>query len=99
MFGLGGIHVEVLKDVVFRLAPVGPVQARAMLGSIRAAALLGGVRGRPAVDQAALVELIERVSALLADLPMIDELDLNPVLAFAEGVCAVDGRISLCAPT
>ena len=98
MFGLGGIHVEVLKDVVFALAPVSAPQARSMLASIRGARLLDGVRGRPPVDKAALAELIERVSMLLADLPMIDELDLNPVLAFERGVCAVDARARIGVP-
>jgi acetyltransferase len=95
MFGLGGVHVEVLKDVVFALAPVSAPQANSMLASIRGAKLLDAVRGRPPVDKAALAELIERVSTLLADLPAIDELDLNPVLAFERGVCAVDGRVRI----
>lgn len=95
MFGLGGIHVEVLGDVVFELAPVGPAQAAAMLGSIRAAALLEGVRGRPALDRAAVAEVIERVSCLVQDLPEIDELDLNPLLVWPEGARAVDARIRL----
>lgn len=95
MFGLGGIHVEVLGDVVFELAPVGPGQAAAMLGAIRAAALLEGVRGRPALDRAAIADVIERVSCLVQDLPEIDELDLNPLLAWPEGARAVDARIRL----
>ena len=88
MFGLGGIHVEVLGDVVFELAPVGPAQAAAMLGSIRAVALLEGVRGRPALDRAAVAEVIERVSCLVQDLPEIEELDLNPLLVWPEGARA-----------
>ena len=93
MFGLGGVHVEVLGDVVFRLCPVSAPQAQGMLAAIRAAALLDGVRGRPALCKRALVELMQRLSMMLADLPEIEELDLNPVLAFADSVCAVDGRI------
>ena len=93
MFGLGGVHVEVLGDVVFRLCPVSAPQAQGMLAAIRAAALLDGVRGRPALCKRALVELIQRLSMMLAELPEIEELDLNPVLAFADSVCAVDGRI------
>ena len=69
MFGLGGIHVEVLKDVVFRLGPVSAPEAEAMLASIRGAALLDGVRGRPALCKPALVELIQRVSMLMTQLP------------------------------
>ena len=95
MFGLGGIHVEVLKDVAFALAPVSAPQARSMLASIRGARLLDGFRGRPPVDKEALTELIERVSMLLSDLPLIEELDINPVLAFEDGVCAIDGRVRL----
>lgn len=97
MFGLGGIHVEVLGDVVFELAPVGPAQAAAMLGAIRAAALLEGVRGRPALDRAAIADVIERMSCLVQDLPEIDELDLNPLLAWPEGARAVDARMRLAA--
>lgn len=93
MFGLGGVHVEVLKDVVFRLGPLSAPEAQAMLASIRGAALLDGVRGRAAVCKPALVELIQRLSMLMTDLPEIEELDLNPVLAFADEVCAVDARV------
>lgn len=98
MFGLGGVHVEVLKDVVFRLGPLSAPEVEAMLHSIRGAALLGGVRGRPAICKPALIELIQRLSMLMTDLPMIEELDLNPVLAFANGVWAVDARARVKAP-
>ena len=93
MFGLGGVHVEVLKDVVFRLGPLSRPEVERMLGAIRGAALLDGVRGQPALCKAALIELIQRLSMLLTDLPMIEELDLNPVLAFGDHVCAVDARV------
>jgi acetate---CoA ligase (ADP-forming) len=79
--------------VVFRLCPVSAPEAQGMLAAIRAAALLDGVRGRPALCKSALTLLIQRLSMMLADLPEIEELDLNPVLAFADSVCAVDGRI------
>jgi len=95
MFGLGGIYVEILKDVVFRLTPVASAEAREMVTSIRGAALLHGVRGQKGVDRDALVELIQRLSQLLTDLPEIQELDLNPVLAFEEGSIVVDARILL----
>ena len=95
MFGLGGIYVEVLKDVVFKVAPVTQVEAREMLSGIKTAALLDGVRGEKGVDKEAIVHLIQRISQLLTDLPMIQEMDLNPVMAFAEGVFAVDGRIRI----
>lgn len=97
MFGLGGIHVEVLKDVVFKLGPLSAPEAEAMLDAIRAKALLHGVRGQAGVCRPALVELLQRVSMLLSDLPMIEELDLNPVLGYADSVCAVDGRVRISA--
>jgi len=95
MFGLGGIFVETLKDVVFKIAPVTRLEAEEMLTSIKTAALLEGLRGQKGVDKAAVVELIQRVSQLLTDFPMIEEMDLNPVMAFEDSVCAVDGRIRI----
>jgi biotin carboxylase len=95
MFGLGGIYVEVLKDVVFKITPVTGVEAREMLASIKTKALLDGVRGGRGVDKEGIVRLIQRLSQLLTDLPMIREMDLNPVLAFEHAVTAVDGRIRI----
>ena len=95
MFGLGGIHVEVLKDVVFKLGPLSAPEAESMLEAIRAKALLRGVRGQSGVCKPALVTLLQRVSMLLSDLPMIEELDLNPVLGYPDAVCAVDGRVRI----
>jgi len=95
MFGLGGVYVEVLKDVVFKIAPVTRVEAREMLAAIRTKALLDGVRGQKGIDKEKVVDLVLRVSALLADLPMIREMDLNPVMAFEDAVVAVDGRIRI----
>jgi acetyltransferase len=95
MFGLGGIYVEVLKDVIFKIAPVTAVEAAEMLAEIKTAALLDGVRGESGIDKEAIIELIQRVSQLLCDLPMIMEMDLNPVMAFADEVFAVDGRIRI----
>lgn len=95
MFGLGGIYVEVLKDVVFKIAPVTRVEAAEMLASIKTAALLDGVRGEKGIDKQAVVNLIQRVSLLLTDLPMIREMDMNPIMAFHDGVLAVDGRIRI----
>ncbi|MSQ29741.1 MAG: CoA-binding protein [Dehalococcoidia bacterium] len=95
MFGLGGVLVETRPDVTFALAPVSADRARAMLHEIASAALLDGVRGQPAVDQVALADVILRVSELITDIPEVVEIDLNPVLASAEGVCAVDARIAL----
>lgn len=95
MFGLGGIHVEVLKDVVFNLTPVSTSEAREMLVSIKGAPLLNGVRGRKGVNRDRLEELILRLSQLVSDLPALKEMDLNPVMAFEDGVVVVDARISI----
>ena len=92
-FGLGGILVEVLKDVTFRLAPTSHDDALAMLDSIAAAQVLKGVRGTEAVNREALALMIERVSRLVSDFPEIGELDLNPVFASAKGAIAADVRI------
>jgi acyl-CoA synthetase (NDP forming) len=93
MFGLGGVLVEVLRDVIFRIAPLGRHDAEAMLDGIRGAKMLGPLRGSPAVDRGALIEMLLRVSQLVTDFPMIRELDINPVLATPEGVIAADARV------
>ena len=94
-FGLGGVLVEVLKDITFRLAPVTADEAQSMLDSIGAAEILRGVRGAPAVDRWALAEQIRRVSDLVTDFPEIAEVDLNPVIAAPDGAVAADIRILL----
>jgi acetyl coenzyme A synthetase (ADP forming)-like protein len=97
MFGLGGVYVEVLADVSFRLAPLSPSDAWDMLDEVRSAGLLTGLRGARPADRAALVDVIVRVGQLAADHPEIIELDLNPVLVLPEGqgAFAVDARIIL----
>ncbi len=95
MFGLGGIFVEVLEDTTFSVAPVSEPAARAMLDDIEAAPLLHGARGREPVDTDALAEVIQRVSQLVTDVPAITELDINPVVATADGATAVDLRLTL----
>ena len=92
-FGLGGVLVEVLKDVTFRLAPATREDALSMLDGIQAAEMLKGVRGSEAVNRAALATLIVNVSELISDFPEISELDLNPVFASAKGAVAADVRI------
>jgi len=92
-FGLGGVLVEVLKDVTFRMAPVDRAEAQSMVEGIAAAEILRGVRGAAPVDQSALVDLIGRVSDLVIDFPQFAEVDLNPVLSTPEGATAVDVRI------
>jgi acetyltransferase len=95
MFGLGGIYVEIMKDVVFNLTPVSSGEAKEMLSAIKGASLLEGVRGQKGVDQAKLIEIIQRLSQLLVDLPAIQEMDLNPLMAFEDQVVVVDARISI----
>jgi acetyl coenzyme A synthetase (ADP forming)-like protein len=94
-FGLGGVLVEVLKDITFRLAPTSTQEATSMLDSIAAAEILRGVRGGKAVDRESLAAMIERVSTLVADFPEISEMDLNPVFASERGATAADVRIVL----
>jgi acetyl coenzyme A synthetase (ADP forming)-like protein len=91
-FGIGGVLVEVMRDVTFRLAPTSRADALEMVDGIRAAEVLRGVRGRAGVDRYALAATIEAVSELVADFPEITEVDLNPVLASEEGAVAVDAR-------
>jgi acetate---CoA ligase (ADP-forming) len=86
MVGLGGIHVEVLRDVAFAPVPIGPSEALALLGELRGAAILGGVRGEPVADRTALAELIATLSRFAADhAELIEEIDLNPVIVHPEG--------------
>ena len=92
-FGLGGVLVEVLKDVTFRLAPTDRINALSMIEGIRAAEILHGVRGAKPVDREALVSIIISVSQLVHDFPEISEIDLNPVFARADGATAVDVRM------
>ncbi len=95
VFGLGGIFVELMQDVAFRINPLSDTEARDMIAEVRAAKLLEGYRGEPAGDVDALVELLQRVSALIDDNPEIAEMDLNPVKALepGDGVRVVDARI------
>ena len=92
-FGIGGILVEVMKDITFRMAPVGKKEALSMLDSIGAAEVLRGVRGGKGVDRAALADIIAKVSKLVSDFPEIREVDLNPIFATEKGARAVDVRI------
>jgi acyl-CoA synthetase (NDP forming) len=93
MFGLGGIYVEALGDVVFRVQPVSDVDAHEMVGAIRGVKLLDGIRGEPPADRALLAEVIQRVSQLVGDHPDIVEMDINPFVAFEHGGIALDARI------
>jgi acetyltransferase len=97
MFGLGGIYVEVLKDVTFRIAPISKSDATEMIQEIRSYLLLRGVRGEAPSDVEAIEEVLLRVSQLVTDFPEIVELDINPLLVCAqgEGAVAVDARLVL----
>jgi acyl-CoA synthetase (NDP forming) len=95
MFGLGGILVELFRDVSFRIVPLEPRDARQMIREIKGLPLLMGYRGQPPADLDALERLILRVSELVEAYPEIAELDLNPVFARPDGAEAVDARIVL----
>jgi len=95
MFGLGGVYVEALGDVTFRIAPIHALDADDMLHGIRSVPILKGVRGAPPVAFAALRDVLLRVSQLSLDLPEIQELDVNPLLAFPDRALAVDARVLL----
>ncbi|MCX7844450.1 MAG: acetate--CoA ligase family protein [Candidatus Bipolaricaulota bacterium] len=95
MFGLGGIYVEVLRDVAFAVAPLSRAEAEELLELVRGKRVLTGVRGQPPVARAALVELILRVSQLVTENPQILELDLNPILCYPDRVVAVDLRLTV----
>ena len=97
MFGLGGIYTELFKDVNFRIHPLTDYDAREMISSFKARKLLDGWRGAPPADTAAVEELLLRISALIEDLPEIQELDLNPLIALprGEGCIVADARISV----
>ena len=96
-FGLGGIYVEALKDVTFRIAPFSRREAEAMLDEIRSKALLEGVRGKPPVDKGAIVDTLLRMGQLVQDFPEIMEFDINPLIVYPEdqGAIAIDMRLVL----
>ncbi|MEJ2130046.1 MAG: acetate--CoA ligase family protein [Gammaproteobacteria bacterium] len=93
MFGLGGVLVEVLKDVSFRVVPLEERDAEQMIDEIKGRAILDGVRGQPPADKAALKSAILKVSEFVERNPVVRELDLNPMLVYPDGAIAVDARI------
>jgi acetyltransferase len=93
MFGLGGAFVEVLRDVVFRIAPITDFDAREMIRGIRSARVLDRFRGQPPADVGAIVEALLRISQLAMDMPEIEEIEINPLLALPDGAVAIDGRV------
>jgi len=97
MFGLGGIYVEILKDVSFRIAPITDLDASEMVKSVKSYPLLKGVRGKKPVDLDSIEEYIQRLSRLVEDFPEIEEIDVNPFVVFEKGRCCnvVDARIKI----
>lgn len=95
MFGLGGVYVEVLKDVSFRIAPISREDALEMMSEIKSAKVLEGYRGQPPVDKEALANIIVGLSKLLEENEEVESVDLNPVMAYPSGAIAVDVRVIL----
>ncbi len=95
MFGLGGIFVEVLKDVTFRIAPISEKDAKEMIMEIKAYPILRGYRGQPPADESAIIKILVNTSKLMIDLPNINQMDLNPIMVYEKGASVVDARIIL----
>ena len=95
MFGLGGVLVEVLKDVAFRIVPLSPRDATEMMHDIKGFPLLAGYRGAAPADLEALEHILLTLSAFVATTPEVKEIDLNPIYAYAQGALAVDARVVL----
>lgn len=95
MFGMGGVYVEILKDVAFELAPVTEEEASAMINSIKMAPLLKGFRGEKGIFKDAIIEIIQRISQLVTEHPEIQELDLNPIMAYEDKMFVVDARMAV----
>ena len=95
MFGLGGIFVEILKDVTFRIAPINEQEAKEMITEVKAYPLLQGYRGQPPADTKAIVKILLATSKLVMAHPEIKELDLNPIMVYEKGAKTVDARIIL----
>jgi len=95
MFGLGGIFVEILKDVTFRITPLTIEDAMEMIREIKGYPLLKGYRGQPPADENTIIDIIMKTSKLLTDFPQISQLDLNPIFVYEKGAKIVDARIIL----
>jgi len=95
MLGLGGIFIDVYKDVAFRIAPVSRAEAYEMMRGLKGYPIIRGYRGTGSYDEEALADLIVKVSDLLMENPEIKELDLNPVILYGRGLCTADSRILL----
>jgi acetyl-CoA synthetase (ADP-forming) len=95
MFGLGGVFVELLKDVTFRIAPITREDAQEMVTEVKAYPLLKGYRNTPPADIDAIINILLNTSRLVMDNPQVKELDLNPIMAYEKGAKTVDARIIL----
>jgi acyl-CoA synthetase (NDP forming) len=95
MFGMGGIFTEVYEDVAFRVAPIDKIDALSLIHELRGSKILEGIRGKPPADLDAIADVLLNVSTLMSQHSAISQLDLNPVIAYPDGVCAVDARIVL----
>jgi acetyl-CoA synthetase (ADP-forming) len=95
MFGLGGIFVEILKDVSFRIIPINRTDAEDMVKEIKAYKILEGVRGNPPSDVKAILDILMATSRMLIDCPEVSELDMNPLIVYEKGAKIVDARIIL----
>jgi len=95
MFGLGGVFVEVLRDVTFRIAPITKQDAQDMVREIKAYPILKGYRGSPPVDENAIADMLVKASDLIMENPQVGQMDLNPVMAYEKGASIVDARIIL----
>jgi acyl-CoA synthetase (NDP forming) len=95
MFGIGGIFTEVYDDVTFRVAPIDRVDALNMIHGLEGSMMLEGIRGKPPLDLDAIVNVLTSVSSMMCQHDAISQLDLNPVIVYSDGVCAVDSRIIL----
>jgi acyl-CoA synthetase (NDP forming) len=93
MFGLGGIYVEIFKDVTFAFPPLGQNEIIKMINSLKSSKIFKGVRGQEAIDQKSLIETIGRLAQLATDFPEITELDINPLLLTPQGAKVLDARI------
>lgn len=95
MFGLGGVYVEIMRDVVLRLCPLHDVDAQEMIGQVKLHKLLGGVRGEPPRDVETLADTLLRISQLAVRHDRISEMDINPLMSYERGAAAIDARIQL----
>lgn len=93
MFGTGGIFAEIYDDVAFRVAPIDKIDALNLVHELKGSKILEGTRGRPPADLDSIINVLINVSNLMMEHDAISQLDLNPVIAYSDGACAVDSRI------